>query len=57
MSRNNKKEYQWERDNYVRFAVRVPKEYADDFKKYLKDNNKSFNDWCKENIKKVLSKK
>jgi len=32
MARNNQKEYQWEKDNYARFAVRVPKEYAEEFK-------------------------
>lgn len=54
--RNIKNETEWLKNNYTRFEVRVPKEDAEVFKQYLRDNNISFNEWCKNAIKKEIQK-
>ena len=57
MSRNFKKEADWLKNNYKRFEVRLPNDIAEEFKKFLSDNELSFAEWCKSKINDALSKK
>lgn len=54
MARNYKNESKWEKENYKRLTVRIPKEISEKFLERLQKDSKSFNEWCLDNVKKYI---
>lgn len=54
--RDLKKENEWRKNKYKRLVVDVDKDTAEKFLKELKRDGKSYSEWVKENIKKILEK-
>ncbi len=59
MSRDYKKENEWLNENYKRFEIRVKKNVAEKFLKYLNEdeNYLSVNSWGNKQIEKYINKK
>ncbi len=56
MSRNIKKEYEWNRKRYTRILGDIDKELGNELKEKLKNEGKSVSGWITENAKKYLKK-
>lgn len=54
--RNLKKETEWRKSKYKRLVVDVDKDTAEKFLKILEKSEKTYSEWVKENIKKILEK-
>lgn len=54
--RDLKKETEWRKNKYKRLVVDVDKDIAEKFLEELKRDGKSYSEWVKENIKKILEK-
>ena len=53
MSRNYKKETQWEKDKYKRLVAKIDKELAEEF---LNKINKPYSVWLKEKINEEMKR-
>lgn len=54
--RDLKKETEWRKNKYKRLVVDVDKDIAEKFLKRLESEGKTYSEWAKENIKKILEK-
>ena len=54
--RDLKKETEWRKNKYKRLVVDVDKDIAERFLKELEKNGKTYSEWVKENIQKILEK-
>lgn len=52
MARDLRKEYEWERNKYKRFTIKVDKDVADKFLEKL--GEKQYSEWFKEKINEFL---
>lgn len=54
--RDLKKETEWRKNKYKRLVVDVDKDIAEKFLKELEKAGKTYSEWVKENIQKILEK-